>query len=557
MAANDIGFNISVTGVEASTKKVKNFQQTTTRELTTAENSVARSIGNMVKQYASLAIGIRTAQKALSSGIEFNKFIETQTAAFTVMMKSADKAKAQIKDLYDFAIKSPLKFTDTVSASKQLLAYGFAAEELVPTMNRLGTVALATGNSLAEVNYVYGTLRAQGRAYSRDLMQFGTRGIPIYEELAKVLGVDVKMVQKLTSEGKVGFKEVEQAFINMSSAGGRFGGFIDEYMKNFEGKANKLSDIWAQSMGTLTSSLFDVMKTGLDSLIATLESSGMQTIFKDIGEDIGGVANALFKVMGVMVKLIPLLTTFLKLWVAFKALNLVTSVIGGIPAILNKMAEGLFVVTGALSGDITTSLVAFGATASSAFGNAVASVSLFGGALKGLMMANPWLAALLIAGTALTTIMFIYKKQGDTDRDSAFSHVRKGQLEKDMNPLDKNNAFTNSSYYSAGSNYGQNIPKDESIYYTKTIADVKELAAEYNLTESSVADSLIKIKALSDKVWDAYTGKIEGKKMAQEYNDELHTFVDNLNFADTFEAVGINMDDYIKEIGRASCRERV
>ena len=107
MAANDIGFNISVTGVEASTKKVKNFQQTTTRELTTAENSVARSIGNMVKQYASLAIGIRTAQKALS-GIEFNKFIETQTAAFTVMMKSADKAKAQIKELYDFAIKSPL-----------------------------------------------------------------------------------------------------------------------------------------------------------------------------------------------------------------------------------------------------------------------------------------------------------------------------------------------------------------------------------------------------------------------------------------------------------------
>ena len=138
------------------------------------------------------------------------------------------------------------------------------------------------------------------------------------------------------------------------------------------------------------------------------------------------------------------------------------------------MAEGLFVGNRCFVGRPEQQAVAFGATASSAFGNAVASVQLFGGALKGLMMANPWLAALLIAGTALTTIMFIYKKQGDTDRDSAFSHVRKGQLEKDMKPLDKNNAFTNSSYYSAGSNYGQNIPKDESIYYTKTIADVKK-----------------------------------------------------------------------------------
>jgi len=176
----------------------------------------------MVAQYASFAAAITATNKVLSSGVEFNKFVENQTMSFTVMMKSADKAKGMMKDLYDFAVNSPLTFKETAGASKQLMAYGFAAEELIPTMKSLGTVAIATGHSLDDISYIYGTLRSQGRAYSRDLMQFGMRGIPIYEELAKVMGVGADQIQKMASQGKIGFKEVEKAFQNMTTNGGRF-----------------------------------------------------------------------------------------------------------------------------------------------------------------------------------------------------------------------------------------------------------------------------------------------------------------------------------------------
>ena len=66
--------------------------------------------------------------------------------AFEVMMKSADKAKAKVKELYDFAVALPLTFKETVSSSKQLMAYGFAAED-AGTMEK-PTLSLATGQLL-------------------------------------------------------------------------------------------------------------------------------------------------------------------------------------------------------------------------------------------------------------------------------------------------------------------------------------------------------------------------------------------------------------------------
>ena len=265
MAAEAI-LKIKAQGAAQTNQEFQNLRKNITGNMTAAERSVASSLSSMAAQYISLGLVIRQVGKTLSQGVEFNKFIENQTMAFEVMMKSADKAKAKVKELYDFAVESPLTFKETVSSSKQLMAYGFAAEELVPTMEKLGAVSIATGHSLSDISYVYGTLKSQGRAYSRDLMQFGMRGIPIYEELAKVLKVDVTQIQKMASEGKIGFKEVERAFANMTEEGGRFGGILEKYMETLTGKIAMLSDIWEQSTGKMADGLNKVLGRAVDEI---------------------------------------------------------------------------------------------------------------------------------------------------------------------------------------------------------------------------------------------------------------------------------------------------
>jgi len=169
------------------------------------------------------------------------QFEQTQIA-FTTMLGSADVANELLQELADFAAKTPFNIPGVELAAKQLIAYGFEVEGLIENMRMLGDVAAAFAMPMTDMSYLYGTLRAQGRAYTRDMNQFANRGIPIWKEMAKVMGVAEKDVRALVEAGKVGFPEVEQAFKNMTSEGGIAFNMMEEQSKSFLGQVSNIQD---------------------------------------------------------------------------------------------------------------------------------------------------------------------------------------------------------------------------------------------------------------------------------------------------------------------------
>lgn len=196
----------------------------------------------------------------MQRGIDFNAYLEANTAMFKVILKDGPKATQLLSTLQTEALKTSLNFKESVISTKQLLAYGFELGKIIPTMKMLGTVTSATGGSLDDLAYVYGTLRTQGRAYTRDLMQFAMRGIPIYENLAQVMGVPVEQIKKITEEGKVGFAEVEQAFIRMTSQGGVYFGAMEARMQTFTGMVELLEKKTEIMWGNMAKSLEEPTK---------------------------------------------------------------------------------------------------------------------------------------------------------------------------------------------------------------------------------------------------------------------------------------------------------
>ena len=183
--------------------------------------------------------------------------------AFTTMLQSGERASALLADAVEFAAKTPFDLQGVAGGIRQLLAYGTAAEEAIGTVEMLGNVSAGLSVPLNDMIYLYGTLRAQGRAFTVDIRQFAGRGVPIYEELAKVLGVTRQELTGLISEGKVGFPEVEQAFRNMTSEGGMFYNLMREQSKTITGQISNLQDgisqmfnsIGEQSEGVITSAI--------------------------------------------------------------------------------------------------------------------------------------------------------------------------------------------------------------------------------------------------------------------------------------------------------------
>lgn len=197
--------------------------------------------------------------------------------AFSTMLKSKEKADKLMSELVDIAAKTPFDLQGVASSAKQMIAYGSSAENVGDELVMLGNVAAGVGSQLSEIAYLYGTLRTQGRAYATDIRQFAGRGIPIYEELAKVLGVTKDEVSGLVKEGKVGFKEVEQAFKNMTSESGIYYNLMQEQSKSLTGQLSNLGDAWdtmLNEIGKDTQGIASAGISGLKGLIENYETVG-------------------------------------------------------------------------------------------------------------------------------------------------------------------------------------------------------------------------------------------------------------------------------------------
>lgn len=227
-------------------------------------HNLDRDVQNINKQFqqteglvkkAALALG---AYVSLQAGTNFIKDLvrvrgeyQQLTVAFNTMLGSKEKADKLMAEVTQFAATTPFELQDVAAASKQLLAFGVDAEKVVSTIRSLGDVASGIGAPLGDIAYLYGTIKTAGIAQGEDIRQFAQRGIPIYEELAKVLQVDVDKVKDLVSAGKVGFPEIEKAFQNMTAEGSKFGGLMEAQSKTLTGQLSNLSDAWNQMLNNI------------------------------------------------------------------------------------------------------------------------------------------------------------------------------------------------------------------------------------------------------------------------------------------------------------------
>jgi len=87
------------------------------------KSSKALAKGLAVIGTALMAAGLKSIQMAGN--------LEQTKIAFTTMLGSAEAADAFIRQLYDFAAKTPFEIEGLTDAAQQLLAFGFQAQEII------------------------------------------------------------------------------------------------------------------------------------------------------------------------------------------------------------------------------------------------------------------------------------------------------------------------------------------------------------------------------------------------------------------------------------------
>lgn len=243
-------------GFETTSKKTKTF---------------ADDITSLAKKFTGLYIAKQIGDIGIAC-LKAAADMEQQKVAFTTMLGSAEKANQLLKDMQSFAASTPFEMTEIVDAGKRLVAFGFDASSVIGNLRMLGDVAAGLSQPVGDMVYLFGQIKTQGRAMTQDLMQFANRGVPIYDELAKVLGVSTAQVKDFASQGKIGFKEIEQVFKNMTSEGGKFGGLMDAQAKTLSGQWSNFGDNLERISTILGEKMMPAAKGVLDLINTLLES---------------------------------------------------------------------------------------------------------------------------------------------------------------------------------------------------------------------------------------------------------------------------------------------
>ena len=235
---------------------------------------------------------------------------ETTEISFTTMLGSEEAALSMMEELADFAAHTPFELSGLQTATRQLLAYGFTAEDVIPMLTAVGdaTAALGTGQAgIESVTRALGQMQTRGKVSAEEMLQLTEAGIPAWEYLARTIGTDTAGAMDAVTAGAVSASEGIQAIV--SGMENDFGGMMEEQSKTVEGLFSNLSDAIEQplmklresdayerfadslsdvvdSAGPFVESLLPHMESGLDAVSGVLDAAtDAMDAFADMGED--------------------------------------------------------------------------------------------------------------------------------------------------------------------------------------------------------------------------------------------------------------------------------
>ena len=413
-------------GGDESLNVVVRLQDEASKQLASLQGKLEgmqKSIEPAANASKKFALGLTAAASAAGGfamlAIKAAADAEQTKVAFETMLGSAEKADEFIRDLVSFAAKTPFTLKGLEQSAKQLLAYGFAQNEVLPNLKALGDIAAGVGmDKLPQLTLAFGQVKAATRLTGMELRQFTEAGVPLLQALADQLGKTPAAIQEMVSAGQIGFPMVQKALQDMTGEGGKFADLMEKQSKTLGGMWSNLSDAWDVFLRGVGAQQIDWAKRLVDGLLHLVRDVLPLWIeqTKVIVSWLGEHKTILYAVAGAMAgALVPSILAVAGAF-ALMLINLSPFIVaGGAFAVLIKGIKDGNLMMIALSGTITGMFIPTIARAAAALWTTL--VPAFFGAITA---AGPLLLGGAIIAALVAGVVYVMKNWEQFEKDVRF-----------------------------------------------------------------------------------------------------------------------------------------
>lgn len=236
-----------------------------TSKLDSKMNSTARLAGGLAIKIAGMFAvgGIVGFGKAIFNSLD--NYQQFSVGLRTMMRGDALASKALEGQLISLARTTPFELKDVQDATKKLMAFGVTGGEMTQTIRMLGDVSAGLGKeSFPFIIRAFGQIKSKGHLAGQELNQLTEQGFNPLNIIAQKTGKSYDYLLKEMERGKITFKEVEQAFRDVTKEGGQFFNMMDAQSKTVGGKWSNIADVWEQIKVNIGNSQTGIINGTLD-----------------------------------------------------------------------------------------------------------------------------------------------------------------------------------------------------------------------------------------------------------------------------------------------------
>lgn len=276
--------------INKARNKVGNFVadiNASSNSIKTSFSSIGKSItGFALKGILGLGAGIATATGFAVKGASD---LQNMRSSFDVLLGSAKEGQKLFKKLQNFALVSPFSLDVLSKSSQTMLGFGVNIKDVNKVLPVLGDISLGNSERLEQLSLAFAQVSSTGRLTGQDLLQFINAGFNPLESISKKTGKSIKQLKEEMGKG-LGptVKQVQEAMIGATSAGGRFFKGTEQGSKTLSGRFNSLKETIANTAfeviglsatgDIIKGSFFDKLSEGLNTVIIFLEKNKEQIV---------------------------------------------------------------------------------------------------------------------------------------------------------------------------------------------------------------------------------------------------------------------------------------
>ena len=237
-----------------------------TKQIEQAMSNVGKKLlgGYSIKEFLSNMVRVRGEFQAVDTAIQ-------------TLLGSKEKADELMSQVREYAKISPLEFSDVTQATQMMLGFNIEVEKVPRYLQAIGDVSMGDTQRFNSLTLAFSQMSAAGKLMGQDLNQMINAGFNPLQIMSDKTGKSIAALKEEMSNGAISAEMVQQAFIDATSAGGKFYQMSENASRTINGQLSMMQDAMDGVFNELGQKSEDVIIKGIQtttSLINNYETIG-------------------------------------------------------------------------------------------------------------------------------------------------------------------------------------------------------------------------------------------------------------------------------------------